>query len=74
MIERASDTVETERPLGCVVEGADLDDVEAAVSAAHDACDLVELRRELVRWVALHRERFAAWRALDLRDRYSMSD
>jgi hypothetical protein len=68
MIERASATVEAERPLGCVVEGTDLDDVEAAVSAARDARDLVELRRELVRWVALHRQRFAACRRHELHD------
>jgi hypothetical protein len=72
MIERASDAVEAERPLGCVVEGTDLDDLGAAVSAAHDARDLVRLRSELVRWVALHRQRFAAWRALSLRDEYSI--
>jgi hypothetical protein len=70
MIERASDTVEAERPLGCVVEGTDLDDFEAAVSVAHDARDLVRLRSELVRWVSLYRQRFAAWRAIGLRDDY----
>jgi hypothetical protein len=72
MIERASDTVEAERPLGCVVEGTDLDDLEATVSAAHDARDLVRLRSELVRWVALHRQRFAAWHALGLQGEYSI--
>jgi hypothetical protein len=68
MLERASDTVEAERPLGCVVEGTDRDEVEAAVSAAHDAHDLVGLRRELVRWVALHRQRFATCRGHGLHD------
>jgi len=64
--------VEAERPLGCVVEGTDLDDLEAAVSVACDARDLVRLRSELVRWVALHRQRFAAWRSIGLQDEDSI--